>query len=174
MGNISFKPKGFTTGASYYAELLLDSVIVHTEYNLVEFNDYDITVNTPGTYTLRIARIDNDQCIKTAIIQALFPIVTTEISEVDCLTNTYSVFLNLTNPATAGVNVQYGWSLNNDCKTVVNWSVDPNLILPADDVNRYIFVRNGNVDCCNFVIRTADSPCDVCNLDVTNIVFSCS
>jgi hypothetical protein len=174
MGNISFTPKGLRQEFSYYAELLYDSQVVHTEYDLVNYQPYTFEVEIPGSYTIKVARVDNDLCVLNITVQALFPIVEFDESAVDCTNNTYSFFLTLTNPATAGINVQYGWSLLNDCATVQNWSSSTNLILPADDVVRYVFVRNQDQLCCNFVTGSVQSPCDVCNLDVINVVFTCN
>lgn len=174
MGHITFRPTGFKPGASYYAELLFDSAVVYNEYNLEEFELYEVEVEEPGTYTLKIYKVGDDNCIIERVIQALFPLISYFTSAVDCSNNTYSYIITLLNPETAGINVQYGWSLVNQCSTVTNWSTNTTLILPADDVNRYVFVRNQDVSCCTFISASAESPCEGCNLNVTNIVFTCS
>lgn len=174
MKEITFRPKGFDPGASYYAELLLNSNVEFVITDLVEFQLYTVIITEPGTYTLNIYKALDGVCKESRVIQALFPIVQADATTVDCLNNTYNVILTLTNPSTAGVNVQYGWSLQNMCSTVENWSSSTNLIFPADDVVRYIFVKNQSQSCCNLIGSTVNSPCVTCNLDVTNVVFTCN
>lgn len=174
MKEIFFTPKGFQTGASYTAELLFNNAVVDSKSNLVEFQQYSFEVYVPGTYTLRIKRVNDNFCLFTMVVQALFPLVEYNESGVDCSNNTYNISLNLTNPLTAGVNIQFGWSLLNDCSTVTNWSSSTNLILPADDIIRYVFVKNQDQTCCNFILQSSESGCLVCNLDVINVVFSCN
>ena len=171
MKTITFKPSGFINGNSYKAELILNNFVVETTLNLVNNNQYEYQVNVPGTYLLKVTNITNSICVYSEYIQGLFPIVNYNESTVDCNTNTYTFDISVLNPITAGFNIQYGWSLVNNCENVNNWgTID--LILPADDIIRYVFIRN--TSCCNFVASSVKSPCVTCTLTVTNISFNCN
>lgn len=174
MKEITFTPTGFDLGVSYSARLIKDSVIQQTISNLVENQPYQFEVVVPGTYILSVVKDSDSSCVFSQTVQALFPIVTFSTSGVDCNSNTYTFQVNLSNPETAGANVQYGFSLINDCSTVSNWSSNTTLTVPADDVTRYFFVRNNSQLCCNFIGQAVNSPCVVCILNVTNISFNCN
>lgn len=171
---ISFTPKHFKVGVSYYAELLLNNNVVATFTNLVQNVQLTYNVTVPGTYVVNVYEQGNGVCKDSETIQALFPLVQYSTTEVDCDFNTYTFNLILTNPDTAGSNVQYGWSFSNNCSGVNNWSVSPNLILSSDDIIRYIFVKNSNMQCCTLIASSTKSPCTACNLSISNVVFSCN
>lgn len=172
MREIFFTPTNFISGASYTAELLLNNTVVSTINSLVENTQYSFTVSSPNTYVLRVRSTVDGSCVFTQVVQALFPIVTTSVGNVDCELNVYNYTINVTNPSTAGINIQYGWSLANNCSGVSNWNNNNIISLPADDVVRYIFIRNSV--CCNLVGSTSASPCSTCDLNVINISFSCN
>lgn len=174
MRQITFTPSGFDTGFQYNAVLIKDGIIVSTLLDLVEDTPYSFTVNIPGTYILSVNKQFDNSCVFSQIVQAFFPVVTYNTTGVDCNNNTYTFSVTLTNPETAGSNVQYGWSLINDCSLVSNWSNNANMIIPADDTTRYFFVRNNSQLCCNFIAQSVNSPCVQCNLDVTGISFVCN
>ncbi len=174
MKEITFTPTGFEFGQIYDAKLILGSTIVATILNLVENTPYTFEIVIPGTYILSVTKRSDSSCIFSQVVQALFPITTHTTSGVNCTNNTYTFEIVLTNPVTAGNNVQYGWSLLNDCSSVSNWSFNSVLTIPADDVMRYFFVRNSSQACCNFIDQNIESPCVVCDLEVTNISFVCN
>ena len=174
MKEIFFTPSGFAQGATYRAELLFNNSVVQTISVLVEDQQQMFTVTTPGTYVLKILSNIDSACVSSSSIQALFPVVTFTQSSVDCNNNTYTFAINLTNPSTSGSNVRYGYSNFNDCQTVGSWSSNPNVILSADSVTRYVFVRNDSQVCCNLIGSSVKEPCVSCTLTVTNIGFNCS
>lgn len=175
MKRIYFTPDNFQVGKTYTAQLLFDGSIVATITNLVEDQEYYFEVSTPGSYVIKLTTNLGDlDCNRTRSVQALFPIVTFTESAVNCDNNTYNFNITLTNPTTAGSNVRYGYSNFNDCSTVASWSTNPILTIPADSVVRYVFVRNNVVDCCYLISPTVEDPCVICDLDITNISFSCS
>lgn len=171
MKNITFTPTGFKIGNSYTAQLLLNGEIIDTIINLVVNTQYSFTVTVPATYLLKVMDVTDNLCVFSQTVQALFPVTTHSISDVDCNNNTYSYNITITNPTTAGNNVQFGWSTINDCSAVSNWGTNNNLILSADNVVRYVFIRNSG--CCNFISSSTKNPCINCTLSVTNISFNC-
>lgn len=174
MKEITFIPRGFKPGHSYIAELVFNGEVVDTITSLIENSTYIFSTTVPGTYTIRIVNSLENSCLSSRIVQALYPIVEYTTTDVDCVNNTYNVIINLTNPDTAGIGVLYGWSLQNDCSTVSQWNSDSNISLPADDIPRFIFVKNQSQLCCSLITASVKSPCITCNLEIVNIVFSCN
>lgn len=171
MKTITFTPTGFEIGNTYSSQLLLNNNVVDSKDNLVANTQYTYTVTIPGTYLLKVMNLTDNTCVFSEYVQALFPLITYSTSEVNCNNNEYSFIINISNPTTAGNNIQFGWSLLNDCATVSAWTNNTTLILPADDVTRYVFVKN--TGCCNLIITSSESPCITCTLNVTNISFNC-
>ena len=172
MKEISFTVSGFIAGKSYYAELVKDGITFQTVQNLVNGQIVEFLISVPGTYTIRVVE-SGGACISTQTVQALFPTVEFNETGVDCISNTYTFEILLTNPLTAGSNVQYGFSFSNNCTSVSNWDSANSIIVPADDIERWFFVKNDS-GCCNLVGSTVKSPCALCSLQVSGITFNCN
>lgn len=174
MKRVYFTPTGFEVGYTYIAQLIKDGVVQSTITSLVNNVQRYFDITTPGTYTISVLRTNDNSCLDSITIQAYFPVVTSEITGVNCLNNTYTVVLTLTNPDTAGSDVQYGMTTSNNCTSVTSWQLNGNFSVPADDVVRYFFVRNSSQDCCNYVTQNVQSPCPTCTLAITNVTFDCN
>lgn len=174
MKEISFTPGDFEPGFIYDATLIFNGTIVQTQLNLVEGQPVTFEIVVPGTYVFSVVKRNDSSCLFSQVVQAFFPLVEFTDGTVDCNNNTYVFEITLTNPLTAGSNVQYGWSFNNDCSTVNNWTNNNILSIPADDITRYFFVKNDSQSCCNYLTQLVKSPCVVCTLTVTNISFNCN
>ena len=174
MKEIVFVAAGFAVGQTYRAELYLNSVLRDTINNLVNGNSYEFTVTEPGTYTVRVVSNQDGVCVDSKIVQVLYPTFTFSSSSVDCDSNTYTFNVALTNPTTAGSNIQYGWSTFNDCATVSNWTSVGTIIIPADSTTRFVFIKNDNLTCCTLVGPTVKDPCSTCDLTISNIYFTCN
>lgn len=172
MNPISFRPQGFLSGHTYSAHLYLNGVLVDTINNLVVNQLETFYVSIPGSYLLRVVDNTDSSCVFSQTVQALFPIFSYSETDVNCNTNQYTVIISISNPLTAGEGLQFGYSSLNDSATVNNWGTNANLILPADNVTRYVFLRNSV--CTYLVVASQKSPCSICTLTVTQITFSCS
>lgn len=173
MKQITFIPDGFESGFIYDARLIKDNTVIETISNLIELEDYSFEVDVPGNYVVSISKRGDDSCTVNQSVQALFPVVTHIVTSTDCVNNTYTFTITLTNPTTAGTNVQYGWSIFNDHTTVTNWTGNGTLIVPADDTFRYFFVKNAT-SCAELIAQSSNSPCITCNLSVSGISFVCN
>lgn len=174
MRRISFTPSGFDPGEIYDAKLILNGNVQATLLNLTENVPAFFDVTVPESYIISVVKRSDGACVENRQILAYFPIVESSFTGVNCNDNTYTVTITLQNPTTAGDNVQYGWSLLNDCSTVSNWNGVSQFIIQADDTVRYFFVRNNSQGCCNFVTQNAQSPCVTCTLTITSISFNCN
>lgn len=171
MKEITFTPGNFLPSNVYRASLILDGEEVDAIENLTSAPQ-TFSVTIPGVYIIKITNVTTGTCTKSITVQALFPLVNYNISDVNCDNNSYTFSVTLTNPTTAGSNIQYGWSFINDCGSVAQWTSNLNLTLPADSVTRYVFVRNSG--CCYLIASTMEDPCVLCNITISNVSFNCN
>lgn len=179
MRNITVTPSGLSFNQTYRMEVYHEntpSVLVFQKDNIVTGSSVIFPVTIPGTYRVKffnsgdVSNLCSPTISSEQIINAYFPIVTNNISNVDCSTETYTVSLSVSNPETSG-NYSFGWGNSPQC-VGVNW-VDGNIItFPSDGNNKYVFVKYD--ECCDLVVTANKPPCINCNITIESIVTSCS